>query len=42
MKLNESKLAALIVSTPQTLFGSSNPDSQGAGSKTVPESNFQF
>ena len=42
MKLNESKLAALLVSTPQTLFGSSNPDSQGAGLKTVPESNFHF
>ena len=42
MKLNESKLAALLISTPQTLFGSSNPDSQGAGSKTVQKSSFQF
>ncbi|MDI9819695.1 MULTISPECIES: lipopolysaccharide assembly protein LapB [unclassified Legionella] len=42
MKLTESKLAALLVSTPQILFGSSNPDSQGAGSKTVQESSFQF
>ncbi len=42
MKLNESKLAALLISTPQTLFGRSNPDSQGAGSKTLQESSFQF
>lgn len=42
MKLNESKLAALLISTPQALFGNSNPDSQGAGSKTVQESSFQF
>ncbi|MCA0403566.1 MAG: tetratricopeptide repeat protein [Proteobacteria bacterium] len=42
MKLNESKLSALLVSIPQTLFGSSNPDSQGARSKTVLESNFHF
>lgn len=42
MQLNESKLAALLISTPQTLFGSSNPDSQGAGSETVQESSFQF
>lgn len=42
IKLNESKLAALLISTPQTLFGSSNPDSQGAGSKTVQDSSFQF
>lgn len=42
MKLNESKLAALLISTPQTLFGSSNPDSQSAESKTVQESSFQF
>lgn len=42
MKLSESKLVALLVSTPQTLFGCSNPDSQDDGSKTVPESNFQF
>ncbi|MFJ1270127.1 hypothetical protein ACD661_16335 [Legionella lytica] len=42
MKLNESKLAALLVSTPHTLFGISNPDSKGAGSKTAPESNFHF
>ncbi|MBI2786747.1 MAG: tetratricopeptide repeat protein, partial [Legionella longbeachae] len=42
MKVNESKLAALLISTSQTLFGCSNPDSQGAGSKTVQESSFQF
>ncbi|KTC93949.1 hypothetical protein [Legionella cincinnatiensis] len=40
-KLNESKLAALLISTPQTLFGGSNPDSRGVGSKTVQESSFQ-
>jgi tetratricopeptide (TPR) repeat protein len=42
VRLNESKLAALLISIPQTLFGSSNPDSQGAGKKTVQESSFQF
>jgi tetratricopeptide (TPR) repeat protein len=42
MKLNESKLAALLISTPQALFGSSNPDYQGTESKTAQESSFQF
>lgn len=42
IKLNESKSAALLISTPQTLFGSSNTDSQSAGSNAVQESGFQF
>ena len=42
MKLNESKLAALLISTPQTLFGNSNTDLQGTGNKIVEESSFQF
>ena len=42
MKLNESKLTALLISTPQTLFGSSNLDPLGTGSKTIQESSFQF
>lgn len=41
-KLNESKLAALLISTSQTLFGNSNPDSQVAGSKTVQGTSFQL
>ncbi|MCW8409642.1 tetratricopeptide repeat protein [Legionella sp. PATHC035] len=36
-KLNHAKSAALLTSTPQTLFGHSNPDSQIV-SKTAPES----
>lgn len=42
MKLNESKLTALLISAHQTLFGSSNPDSQGPGNKKVQESIYQF
>jgi len=42
MELIESKSAAVPISTPQTLLGSSNPDFQGTGSKTVQESSFQF
>ena len=42
IKLNEAKLAELLISTPQTLFGSSNLDSLDTGSKTVQESSFQF
>lgn len=41
MKLNESKLAALRISTPQTLFGSPNLDPQGSGSETVQEASLQ-
>ncbi|WP_392537974.1 tetratricopeptide repeat protein [Legionella sp. 227] len=41
IKLNESKSAALLVSTPQTLFGNSNPDSRIV-IKTVPESSFSI
>ena len=42
MKLNEAKLAALLISTPQTLFGNSNTAPQATESKEVEESNFQL
>ena len=42
LKLNEAKLNALLISTPQTLFGGSNPDSQDIECKTVQESNDSF
>ncbi|PUT38567.1 tetratricopeptide repeat protein [Legionella taurinensis] len=38
MTLNQSKLNALLLSAPQTLFGSSNPDSPGAVNKKAQES----
>lgn len=42
IKLNESKLAALLISTPQTLFGNSNNAPHGTGNKIVETSSFQL
>ncbi|EHL32161.1 tetratricopeptide repeat protein [Legionella drancourtii] len=42
IKLNESKLAALLISTPQTLFGNSNNAPHGTRNKIVETSSFQL
>lgn len=42
MRLIESKSAALLISTPQTLFGSSSSASQGAGCQEVSKSSCIF
>ncbi|MDP3268274.1 MAG: tetratricopeptide repeat protein [Legionella sp.] len=41
MKLNESKLATLLISAPQTLFGNSNTEPHDTGNKIVEKSIFQ-
>lgn len=42
MKLNESKLAALLISTSQTLFGNSNTEAHDTGNKIVEKSSLQL
>ncbi|CAM2754934.1 photosystem I assembly protein Ycf3 [Legionella steigerwaltii] len=41
-KLNESKAAAILISTPQILFGNSNSTAQGIENKPSQDTSFQF